>query len=236
MSSNSENLRRKRAGKKSVVTKRINQIAEMIELGENGNLVVLHSDHLKNAFKDVEKAHEEYLGSLDEDDITNSYEWLADVQNMVDSCICSVELFKNYNESDDRKSIISKIGFEKKCNSEPIFSSYEKVQNWRQSSLISDQEYESRLKNDGYSLKSQNLCSDAKNSKTMVYPCLKNSEMENMSNFVAKNYEDRLKSQNICNDANNPTMVYPCQFRWNGYANEFFLSDHFILGIETKVE
>ena len=187
MSSNSEILRRRRAGKKSVVTKRINQIAEMIERGENTDLVVLHSDHLKNAYTEMEKAHEDYIGSLDESDKNHSYEWLADVQNMVDSCICSVELFKSYNESDERKSIISKTSFEKKCNSKPIFSNFEKVQIWRQNILISDQEYKSRLKNDdGYSLKSQNLYSDTKILKNMVYPCLKKSEMEKMTDNSEK--------------------------------------------------
>ena len=97
MSSFSENLRRRRAGKKSVVTKRINQISEMIDIGENYNLIFLHCEHLKNAFKDVENANEEYLNTLDENDVNNSYEWLAEVQNAVDSCICSVELLKSYN-------------------------------------------------------------------------------------------------------------------------------------------
>ena len=59
---------RKRAGKKSIVTKKINQINELIKENTESEVIGFHVEKLKQAMYNVESSHEEYVMTLDTKD------------------------------------------------------------------------------------------------------------------------------------------------------------------------
>ena len=83
---------RKRAGKKSIVTRKINQINELIKENTESEVIGFHVEKLKQAMYNVESSHEEYVMTLDTKDKNYNDDWLVEIQEEVDNCIIAAEV------------------------------------------------------------------------------------------------------------------------------------------------
>ena len=78
---------RKRVGKKSIVTRKINHINALIKEKTESEIVGFHIEKLKQAMYNVESSHEEYVMNLDTEDKNYNDDWLVDIQEEADTCI-----------------------------------------------------------------------------------------------------------------------------------------------------
>ena len=95
---NPADLRRKRAGRKMIITKKINEIKSIISRGQNLQILSHFEEQLNAAVLEAENAHTRYIENLDDSDMEKNDEWIAEVQNTADNCICEIRHCLDENE------------------------------------------------------------------------------------------------------------------------------------------
>ena len=95
---NPADLRRKRAGRKMIITKKINEIKSIISRGQNLQILSHFEEQLNAAVLEAENAHMRYIENLDDSDMEKNDEWIAEVQNTADNCICEIRHCLDENE------------------------------------------------------------------------------------------------------------------------------------------
>ena len=84
---------RKRAGIKSSLTKRINQISESIKQGLCDTELRVRANQIKGKFIEAKDAHECLMSVMPKDDPRYSDDWIEDLEIAVDQCILEIEVY-----------------------------------------------------------------------------------------------------------------------------------------------
>ena len=85
-----DSARRQRAGKKDAITKRINQIHEIIEQGGSRTKLRSLEGHLQRLINEAYACHECLMGHLDSNDEEFSDTWVEELSLNVDTCIADI--------------------------------------------------------------------------------------------------------------------------------------------------
>jgi len=111
---------RKRAGKKSIVTRKINQINELIKENTESEVMGFHVEKLKQAMYNVESSHEEYVMTLDTKDKNYNDDWLVEIQEEVNNCIIAAEVHikRQSMNQEKRTNVTPTISMNKKSQIE----------------------------------------------------------------------------------------------------------------------
>ena len=108
--------KRRRAGKKSAITRKINEIKDLIhERGSRSKIKYLN-EILKSNLKEAIERHEELMLLIEEDDPDFDDEWINDLSLSVDSCIAETERYfldriddPDSVESDTKSAVIQTV-------------------------------------------------------------------------------------------------------------------------------
>ena len=101
--------KRKRAGSKTAITKRVHQILELIqEFGSRTKISFLH-DELKHVLHEAIVRHEELMSMLEEDNEQFSDDWIEDLKLVVSTCSGDVNEYFQRRVDDDPSSVASSV-------------------------------------------------------------------------------------------------------------------------------
>ena len=110
-----DKLKRKRSGKKSIITMKINQINKLIEEhGSRTKLKFLYGKLLE-AQSEVTDLHEQLMEELAPDDPLFNDDWIAQVNIAVDECSSEVNEYHLSRANDPPSDVISTTAWVKDC-------------------------------------------------------------------------------------------------------------------------
>ena len=108
-------LKRKRSGKKSIITMKINQINKLIEEhGSRTKLKFLHGKLLE-AQSEVTDLHEQLMEELAPDDPLFNDDWIAEVNIAVDECSSEVNEYLLSRANDPPSDVMSNTAWVEDC-------------------------------------------------------------------------------------------------------------------------
>ena len=108
-------LKRKRSGKKSIITMKINQMNKLIEeRGSRTKLKFLHGKLLE-AQSESTDLHEELMEELAPDDPLFNYDWIVEINVAIDGCSSEVNEYLLSRINDPPSDVVSNASWVEEC-------------------------------------------------------------------------------------------------------------------------
>ena len=113
-------LKRKKAGGKTLITQKINQIGELISGRGSRTKITYLRDKLNEALAGTIKVHEEMMKLLDESNQSEDKGWIEDITYTVDTCNSDVKEYLDSRKDGPPSGVSSVISWLNCCTNEDI--------------------------------------------------------------------------------------------------------------------
>ena len=114
-------LKRKRTGKKMLITKKINQINELVQQRSSRTKISYLRDSLNQVYADLIKENEEFMNLNPCIDEENCQEWILEIQFEIDTCNSTVQEYLDSRKDDPPSDTQSISSWAKQCLNNQIF-------------------------------------------------------------------------------------------------------------------